>query len=304
MTSKPVLYGLGPDPIPAQAGIGLRTDHFPHFLQGHPPTPWLEIHPENYFGPGGKPRCFLERIRPDYPLSLHGVGLSLGSTDPLNRPHLDQLKELIRDFQPALVSEHISWGSVEGRYHNDLLPLPYTEEALDHMVERVSQVQETLGRRILMENVSSYLQFKASTLREWEFVAELARRADCGLLLDVNNIYVNARNHGFDPETFLYAIPPDRVEEIHLAGFTVNALENGEILIDTHSRPVCDQVWALYRAAIEYLGPKPTLIEWDADLPPLKTLLEEADRAGAMLSAIGTGNPAGTATTPSHGLVA
>ena len=285
MLSKPTRYGLGPDPIPAQAGIGLRTEHYTDFLEGRPATAWLEIHPENYFGPGGKPLHFLERIRADYPLSLHGVGLSIGSTDPLDRLHLDKLKELIRHFEPALVSEHVSWGSVGGRYHNDLLPLPYTEEALAHMVERVGQVQDVLGRQILIENVSSYLRYEDSTLTEWEFVAELARRAGCGLLLDINNIYVNACNHGFDAETFLYAIPRDLVQEIHLAGFTVNTFEDGEILIDTHSRPVCDQVWDLYRKAVQYLGTVPTLIEWDADLPALEVLLDEAGRAQAILAA-------------------
>jgi len=244
---------------------------------------WLEVHPENYFGAGGKPLHYLEQIRALYPLSLHGVGLSMGSTDPLDRAHLDKLKGLIRRFEPALVSEHVSWGSVGGRYHNDLLPLPYTEEALDHMVQRVSQVQDYLGRQILIENVSSYLQYTVSAIPEWEFVAELAKRAGCGLLLDVNNIYVNACNHGFEAEIFLAAVPRDLVQEIHLAGFTVNNLGDGEILIDTHSRPVCTAVWALYRQAVQRFGATPTLIEWDADLPPLETLLDEARRADAIL---------------------
>jgi uncharacterized protein (UPF0276 family) len=225
----------------------------------------------------------LAQIRVNYPLSLHGVGLSLGSTDPLNLRHLNKLKELIQRFEPALVSEHVSWGSVDGRYHNDLLPLPYTEEALAHIVERVSRVQDYLGRQILLENVSSYLEYTVSTIPEWEFVAELTQRTGCGLLLDINNIYVNARNHGFAADTFLYAIPRNLVQEIHLAGFTINAFNDGEILIDTHSRPVCDEVWALYRKAIRYFGAIPTLIEWDADLPSLRVLLDEARQADKIM---------------------
>jgi len=283
MLSKPTRSGLGPGPIPACAGIGLRAVHFQDVLATRPMLGWLEVHPENYFGAGGKPLHYLEQIRALYPLSLHGVGLSMGSTDPLNSAHLDKLKELIRRFEPALISEHVSWGSVGGRYHNDLLPLPYTEEALDHMVQRVSQVQDYLGRQILIENVSSYLQYTVSAIPEWEFVAELAKRAGCGLLLDVNNIYVNACNHGFEAEIFLAAVPRDLVQEIHLAGFTVNNLGDGEILIDTHSRPVCTAVWALYRQAVQRFGATPTLIEWDADLPPLETLLDEARRADAIL---------------------
>ena len=283
MFAKPPRRGLGPGPIPAQAGVGLRAPHYREFLETRPAAGWLEAHPENYFTAGGKPLHFLEQLRTCYPLSLHGVGLSIGSTDLLNIRHLDRLKELIQRFEPALVSEHLSWGSVGGRYHNDLLPLPYTEEALEHMVTRVGQVQDYLDRQILVENVSSYLEYQLSVIPEWEFITELARRAGCGLLLDVNNLYVNACNHGFDPEIFLAAIPVERVQEIHLAGFTVNTFSDGQILIDTHSRPVCEQVWALYRKAVQRFGPVPTLIEWDADLPPLPVLLAEADRADTIL---------------------
>lgn len=275
--------GLGPSSIPARAGIGLRAEHYIEVLETLPAIGWLEVHSENYFGAGGKPLHFLKRIRAHYPLSLHGVGLSMGSTDPLNTAHLAKLKDLIRRFEPALVSEHLSWGSVGGRYLNDLLPLPYTEEALRHMVERVSKVQDYLGRQILIENISSYLQYQISTIPEWEFLAELARRSGCGLLLDVNNIYVSARNHGFDARTYLQAIPMDRVQEIHLAGFTVNRFEDGEILIDTHNRPVSQAVWGLYRLAVQRFGPIPTLIEWDTDLPPLAVLLDEAHQADAIL---------------------
>jgi hypothetical protein len=283
MFPKPTPSGLGPGAIPAQAGVGLRAPHYREFLETRPAAGWLEVHPENYFTAGGKPLHFLEQLRTCYPLSLHGVGLSIGSTDLLNIRHLDRLKELIQRFEPALVSEHVSWGSVGGRYHNDLLPLPYTEEALEHMVTRVGQVQDYLDRQILVENVSSYLEYQLSAIPEWEFITELARRAGCGLLLDVNNLYVNACNHGFDPEIFLAAIPVERVQEIHLAGFTVNTFSDGQILIDTHSRPVCEEVWALYRKAVQRFGPVPTLIEWDADLPPLPGLLAEADRADTIL---------------------
>ena len=283
MFLKPTPSGLGPGVIPAQAGVGLRAPHYREFLETRPAAGWLEVHPENYFTAGGKPLHFLEQLRTCYPLSLHGVGLSIGSTDLLNIRHLDRLKELIQRFEPALVSEHVSWGSVGGRYHNDLLPLPYTEEALEHVVTRVGQVQDYLDRQILVENVSSYLEYQLSAIPEWEFITELARRAGCGLLLDVNNLYVNACNHGFDPEIFLAAIPVERVQEIHLAGFTVNTFSDGQILIDTHSRPVCEEVWALYRKAVQRFGPVPTLIEWDADLPPLPVLLAEADRADTIL---------------------
>lgn len=292
MSAKPTPSGLGPSAIPACAGIGLRAAHYRDVLETRPAVGWLEVHSENYFGAGGKPLHYLEQIRSHYPLSLHGVGLSMGTTDPLNGAHLDKLKGLIRRFEPALVSEHVSWGSVGGRYHDDLLPLPYTEEALEHMVERVGQVQDYLGRQILVENVYSYLEYRVSTLTEWEFISELARRAGCGLLLDVNNIYVNARNHDFKADTYLAAIPGDLVQEIHLAGFTINTFEDGEILIDTHSRPVCAEVWALYRQALQRFGPVPTLIEWDAELPPLPVLLSEARQADTIMQAEGPGDAA------------
>jgi hypothetical protein len=278
-----LLGGIGPGPIPAGAGIGLRSEHYADILATLPTVGWLEVHPENYFGAGGKPLYFLENIRSHYPLSLHGVGLSLGSTDALNTTHLKKLKRLIERFEPALVSEHVAWGSVGERYLNDLLPLPYTEAALAHMVNRVDQTQDYLGRQILIENVSSYLEYRESTIPEWEFVAEVARRSGCGILLDVNNIYVNACNHGLSAVEFLRGIPTELVREIHLAGFTVNPLDGGEILIDTHNRKVCDDVWMLYDQAIRRFGPTPTLIEWDADLPPLRELLEEADTADAVL---------------------
>ncbi|MDQ5909419.1 MAG: uncharacterized protein QG599_1514 [Pseudomonadota bacterium] len=283
MTARPALAVLGPGLIPARAGIGLRADHYDAVLETQPPVGWLEVHSENYFGAGGKPLKVLERVRADYPLSLHGVGLSVGSIDPLDQRHLTALKNLIRRFEPALVSEHLSWGSVDGRHFNDLLPLPYTEEALDHFSERVIAVQDVLGRQILIENPSSYLQYVASVIPEWEFLVEVAGRTGCGVLLDVNNIYVSARNHGFDASAYLQAIPLALVQEIHLAGFVVNRFDDGEILIDTHSQPVCPAVWALYRQAVQRFGPVPTLIEWDTDLPALAVLVAEAQQADAIV---------------------
>ena len=271
-----------PYKIPARAGIGLRAAHYGEVLKQRPAVGWLEVHSENFFGDGGEHLYFLEQIRAHYPLSLHGVGLSLGSTDAFDDIHLTKLKRLIQRFQPALVSEHVCWGSVGDRHLNDLLPLPYTEEALEHMVDRVSQVQDILGRQILIENVSSYLEFAVSDIPEWEFVAAIAQRTGCGILLDVNNIYVNARNHNFAAELYLDAIPAQHVQEIHLAGFSVNTVDNTEILIDTHSRPVADAVWALYQQTLQRFGQVPTLIEWDLDLPPLAILLAQAQRADAI----------------------
>ncbi len=271
-------------PIPAKAGIGLRAQHYCEVLQRRPAVAWLEVHSENYFGDGGPPLYYLERIRARYPLSLHGVGLSLGSTDPLNTWHLNKLKALIERFEPDLVSDHLSWSSVDGRYLNDLLPLPYTEEALTHMVARLGDVQAHLGRQLLVENPSTYLQYEFSPIPEQEFISELARRSGCGILLDVNNIYVSAVNHGFDACGYLEAIPPQLVQEVHLAGFTVNRFDAGEILIDTHNRTVAPEVWTLYRQALRRLGPVPTLIEWDTDIPALDVLLEEAHRADMLLA--------------------
>ena len=259
----------------ASVGIGLRTPHYRPILDTLPDVGWLEVHSENYFCGGGQPLATLERFREHYPISLHGVGLSLGSTDPLSREHLAKLKELIERIDPMLVSEHLCWCHAGGRHLNDLLPLPYTQEALEHMVARIGEAQDFLGRRILDENLSSDLQFADSTIPEWEFIAEVSRRAGCGILLDVNNIYVNSVNHGFDPADYLAAIPVAAVGEIHLAGFDTN----GECLIDTHGKNVADAVWRLYEAAISRLGERLTLIEWDTDIPELAVLLGEAEKA-------------------------
>ena len=273
--------------IPPRAGIGLRAEHFEEVIERRPDVGWFEAHSENYFslsgkGPvdyGSKPLEYLEQVRLDYPVSLHGVGLSIGSTDPLNRDHLKNLWRLVDRIQPGLVSEHLSWGSVNRQYFNDLLPLPYTEEALDHMVDRVGQVQDFLGRQILIENLSSYLEYKESTIPEWEFISSLSQRSGCGILLDVNNIFVNAMNHGFDAAQFLSNVPVSAVKEIHLAGHTVKHIEGGVIRLDTHDQRVCNEVWDLYRQAMKRFGDVPALIEWDRALPELDVLLAEAERA-------------------------
>jgi len=270
-------------PIPAQAGIGLRAEHYKEVITTRPNIGWLEVHSENYFGQGGKPLYYLELARQNYPVSLHGVGLSIGSSDPLNKTHLDHLNRLIQRIEPGLVSEHLSWSSIDGKYFNDLLPLPYTEEALKHFSDRVHQVQNILQRQILIENPSSYLSYSHSTIAEWDFMNAIVERTDCGILLDVNNVYVSAINHGFDAHHYLQAIDADAVQEIHLAGFTTDTIEGQDILIDTHNKPISDEVWALYKAAIKRLGALPSLIEWDSDLPPLEFLLEEASRAQTIM---------------------
>jgi uncharacterized protein (UPF0276 family) len=269
-----------PSAIPRATGIGLRAPHFREILTTRPPVRWLEVHSENFFCAGGPPHWFLEQLRAHYPLSLHGVGLGLGSSDPLSELHLANLARLIARYEPALVSEHLSWSAASGRHLNDLLPLPYTEEALDHVCARIDTVQNRLGRQILIENVSSYLRFKHSTIPEWEFLAATARRAGCGILLDVNNVYVNAANHGFDPHRYLAAIPAEVVQEIHLAGF--DSAPSG-VLVDTHGKPVHVEVWPLYKSVVARFGPRPTLIEWDTDLPALEVLLAEARKAQDIL---------------------
>jgi uncharacterized protein len=270
-------------PISACAGIGLRTVHHAELLAARAPVGWLEGHSENYFSEGGAQRDIIERLRADYPLSLHGVGLSLGTTDPLDADHLRRLRALVDRTEPALVSEHLSWSSAGGRFMNDLLPLPYTEEALAHVSARVRQLQDYLGRQVLIENISSYLRFTGAQLEEWEFLTALAGQADCLLLVDINNIYVNACNHGFDATRFLGGLPRARVRELHLAGHTINHHNGREIRIDTHSAPVCEAVWQLYEQALDCYGPLPTLIEWDTDIPALDVLVAEAHKADQYL---------------------
>lgn len=270
-------------PIPALTGIGLRSAHVAEFLAGTPAVPWLEVHSENYFAAGGAAHESLTRIRAAYPLSFHGVGLSLGSVDPLDRGHLRKLAELVQRYQPMLVSEHLSWSSVGGRFVNDLLPLPATREALEHMVLRVEEVQECLGREILIENVSSYLELGDGEMPEHCFLAELAQRSGCGVLLDVNNLYVNERNRGTSASAFIRGLPQRVVGEIHLAGHAVHEYDGERVVVDTHDTRVCDAVWSLYELAVARFGRVPTLIEWDSSLPALGVLLDEARHADYLL---------------------
>lgn len=259
-------------------GLGLRTDHYEAILAEAPRVDWFEAISDNYMVGGGKPLRWLEQVRERYPVVLHGVSLSIGSSDPLDSAYLIELKALAERIRPAWISDHLCWTGVAGRNMHDLLPLPHTEEAVRHVAGRVRQVQDFLGRRILLENVSSYADFTHSTLTEWEFLRAVAEEADCLLLLDVNNIYVNSRNHGFDPLTYLDAVPARRVQQIHLAGHS----RNGELLIDTHDHPVPEPVWALYAEALRRYGPVATMIERDDRIPPLAELVAELDRARAI----------------------
>jgi uncharacterized protein (UPF0276 family) len=254
-------------------GLGLRREHYAHVVENQPAVDWFEVISENFMVGGGNPRRVLEAVRGDYPVVLHGVSLSIGSTDPLDERYLDALDALARQVEPAWISDHLCWGTAHGVNAHDLLPLPYTEEALDHVARRVARVQERLGRRILLENPSSYLLLDGD-MTEYEFIAELARRADCGILLDVNNVYVSAHNHGFDARAYLAAMPAERVGQIHLAGHS----EDGALLIDTHDGYVCDEVWQLYAEAIGRFGPRATMIEWDADVPAFEELEGELAR--------------------------
>ncbi len=266
-----------------KAGVGLRHGHVGRFLEERPASGFLEVHSENYMSEGGPRRRALFDLRRDYAVSLHGVGLSLGSAEGLSDDHLERLKGLIGDYEPFLVSEHLSWSVFGGHYLNDLLPLPYSEESLDLVCRNVDRAQEHLGRQILMENPSSYVSFAQSTIPEPEFLAEVARRSGCGLLLDVNNIYVTAVNHGLDASAYLAALPADVVGEIHLAGHCRRQIEDQELLIDDHGSQVSESVWALYREALALVGAKPTLVEWDTALPELAVLLGEAAKADRYL---------------------
>lgn len=259
--------------------MGLRSPHVQQVLAEQPRVGWLEIHSENYFVTASPARQQLRALASHYPISCHGIGLSLGSADPLDTQHLSQLKQLVDEVDPIAVSDHLSWSSVDGQFFNDLLPLPYTEEALELFCQKVSQVQDYLGRQMLIENPSSYLSFSHSTIPEWEFLHQVQQRTGCGLLLDLNNIYVSGFNHGFDCDKYIAAFDADAVKEIHLAGFTIKQVDGGEIWIDTHSQPVSEPVWQLYQRWVQQHGAVPTLIEWDLDIPPLPVLLTEARKA-------------------------
>ena len=269
--------------IPAAAGIGLRSPHIGEMLTRRPSAGWLEVHAENYMGDGAAVEA-LERLRDIYPLSVHGVGLSLGSAQGLDRDHLERLRKVCERFQPDLVSEHLAWSVADGAYLNDLLPLRYDEEALAVVARNVDTVQTTLKRQVLIENLSAYLAFADSLMNEAEFLAELVVRTGCGLLLDVNNVQVSAHNLHYDAKAFIDVLPAEAIGEIHLAGHATNQVGDDTVLIDDHGSRVPPVVWSLYQHAISRLGPRPTLIEWDTDVPPLDVLLGEAMWAD-MLSA-------------------
>ena len=264
-------------------GLGLRPEHYSAVLDSRPAVDWFEIISENYLVDGGKPLHYLDRIREHYPMVMHGVSLSIGGSDPLDPDYLAGLKRLAARVEPAWVSDHLCWTGIDGRNLHDLLPLPYTEEAIAHVSDRVARVQDYLGRQILLENVSSYVTYTDSRVSEWEFLSAVAERADCWILLDVNNVYVSAHNHGFDPLAYLDGVPVERVQQIHLAGHS----RNGPLIIDTHDHPVPDPVWELYAEAVARLGPVSTMIERDDDIPPLEVLLEELAHARSLAESVG-----------------
>ncbi|WP_119391952.1 MNIO family bufferin maturase [Taklimakanibacter lacteus] len=272
-------------PLPPVAGIGLRGPHLAQILKQRPSAGWLEVHAENYMK-ASPAAAALEQVRKNYALSVHGVGLSLGSATGVDPSHLARLKQLCDRFQPAMVSEHLAWCVGDGIYLNDLLPVPYDEEALAIVCRNIEQTQETIGRRILIENLSAYVGFARSTMMEPEFLSEIAERTGCGLLLDINNVYVSAHNLGFDAQAYIAALPAESIEEIHLAGHAENMTDDGPVLIDNHGSAVAPQVWSLYRFALERIGVRPTLIEWDSEIPPLETLLGEAMWADLLANSV------------------
>jgi uncharacterized protein len=276
--------------IPARAGIGLRFQHHQPVLDTRPDVAWMEVHTENYMG-GGTPLKYLDAIRRDTPISLHGVGLSLGSAEGVDPAHLERVRRVAERVEPGLMSEHIAWNLVGGTYLADLLPLPMSEEALDVVCRHVEQTQSYLKRRILVENPSTYIAFANSIIPEWEFMAAVAARTGCGILCDVNNICVSAHNHGWDASAYLAALPPEAVGEIHLAGHSVRTFADGSSLrIDDHGSKVSEEVWTLYRQAVARFGAVPTLIEWDNEIPPLDVLLDEAQHAEQVIAARQEGN--------------
>ena len=265
-------------------GLGLRHCHFERFINEKPDIAWLEVHTENFFSLHSPASNYLKKIREDYPLSAHCVGISLGSHELPKKEHLSKIKAFIDYFEPSLVSDHLSWSHTEGQHLPDLMPIPYTDEALNIVVRNIEFTQDYLKRQILIENPSSYLAFKGSYIPEHEFLVEAAKRAGCNLLLDVNNIHVSAHNHGFDAKEYISSIPAEMVKEIHLAGYSVNEIEGKEVLIDTHGAKVFNEVWELFAFVCEKLGSFPTLIEWDTDVPELEVLLDEARQAEEIIA--------------------
>jgi len=273
-----------PENIPAKAGVGLKAEHYQPILATKPNIGWFEIHAENYMGAGGPPHHFLEQIRELYPISLHGVGLSIGSDEPLDKDHLERLKLLNERYKPGLFSEHLAWSTHEGVYFNDLLPVPYTEETVQRVAGHVGEVQDVLGRQMLLENPSTYVTFEDSTMSEIAFLQAVVDKSGCGLLLDVNNVFVSAVNHGFSPEHYIDNFPLDLVGEIHLGGHSEDQDDQGDrLLIDAHDREIIDPVWSLYARVIKSSDQRPTLVEWDNDVPAWDVLFAEALRADQVL---------------------
>ncbi len=286
MPSHSSQQGFASSPIPVRAGIGLKFEHIREILDTMPTVAWFEVHAENYMSAGGPSIQALENIRHHYPISVHGVGLSIGGVEPLDKTHLNRLKRLVDRIDPGLVSEHLAWCTSGGEFLNDLLPLPYDKNSLATVVAHVNETQDTLNREILIENPSLYVGFRRSNMTEPAFLNEIARRTGCGLLLDVNNVFVSASNLAFDPYGYLREINMDLVREIHLAGHHARPLGSQVIRIDDHGSPVSDDVWDLYAAALQGTGAVPTLIEWDTSIPALATLLAEAGRAQRILSSV------------------
>lgn len=277
MRSDPAATPISPN---LGLGLGLRSDHYAEVLSGKSSVSWFECTTENYMGDGGRPLQILEQVRRDRPIALHGVSMSLAGTDPLNQDYLQRLKLLVDRIQPAIVSDHCCWTGIGGENLHDLMPVPFTEDVVRHVVGRIQKVQDFLGRRILLENVSSYITFKHSEMTEWEFLAQICRRADCGLVLDVNNVFVSATNHGFNPLEFIRGIPVGRVGQLHLAGHSRTETPDGKLLlIDTHDHPVCPEVWDLYRQVLQRFGRVSTMVEWDAEIPDYATLEAELWKA-------------------------
>lgn len=279
---------FGTSPIPRRGGVGLKPEHYREILDGAPDIGWFEIHAENYMGAGGPPHAYLTAIRERYPLSLHGVGLSIGGAGLLDADHLARLRALADRYEPALFSEHLAWSSHDTVYLNDLLPLPYTQETLERVCDHIDEVQDALKRPMLLENPSTYVAYAETTMREVDFLREVVRRTGCGLLLDVNNVFVQAANHGFGAGSYLDDFPMEHVGEIHLGGHAEDADDDGSLLIDDHGREVADPVWALYARVLEDTGPVPTLIEWDNDVPAWPVLMAEAKRADDLIAACGS----------------
>ncbi|MCB9994074.1 MAG: DUF692 domain-containing protein [Hyphomicrobiaceae bacterium] len=276
-----------PKPIPNRAGAGFKGEHFADIAKSEAEVGFFEVHAENYMGEGGMPHRILTAIRERYPLSVHGVGLSIGADRPLDAEHLMRLKAVVDRYQPGLVSEHLAWSTHDTSFFNDLLPVPYTEETLRRVVEHIDQVQEALGRQMLLENPSTYVAFEQSTMREVDFIREIQKRAGCGLLLDVNNVHVSATNQKYDAREYLHDFPTEFVGEIHLGGHAIDSDDNGDVLlIDAHDRAVSDPVWALYEDTVKRIGARPTLIEWDNDVPEWPVLKSDVDAAEAILRAV------------------